>query len=460
MMQRRTFIQKIGLLGACYGLGMGPRIRLHAGEVLVNESLINDTVDYAAPAKLPKLINIFLYGGPSELAGNLSNLETINLYSQNPYPTRMLLPPDDVNSDVTANYFWKSAGGDLMEQMLAAGQMSIYRTIYRQKDDNKGHGRSVTQNLTGGLATDNPGIATTFSAILAANNPFGKNINDMVLPVVSFEGESVIFKKESLIIPDILHPIALDYRLNNPYSRTANYYLGASSDTLIEQLARSVSSGNSLYTGLENAFLKRSEISSFIESKFSPDILDANLPVDPDTGVAIVYPDTTFGRQMKAAMSLMVENPDTFFISVGGGGLGGWDDHSNAMANYPARMQNLMAAIQVALRHAELKSHDEIIINVFGDFGRNVNLNNAGGWDHGNNQNFYTFGGAGIGGRVLGQIIGETQWSGTANENRQFTVPKAGSFTAEPFSIASSIYRYFGIQNSEVLTGEPPLESI
>ncbi len=458
MMQRRDFMKRLGLLGACYGFGMAPRLKLRADEILITESMIKDQIDYSKPAVLPKVINIFLYGGPSELAGNLSNIQTINQYSQNPYPNAML--PDVDGSDVTANFFWRSAGGELMETMLASGDMSIYRTIYRIKDDHKGHGKSVTQNLTGSLSTENPGIATTLSSILSVYNPFGKDINDMVLPVVSFEGESVIFRKESLIIPDVMKPIALDYRLDNPYSRSYSTYIqkDSDSDSRLEQLARTVSGQNAAYEQVNGAFLKRSEIASFIESKFSPDILDANLPIDPDTGVAIVYPDTTFGRQMKAAMSLAIENEDTYFISVGGGGLGGWDDHSDALAEYPVRMNNLMSAVDVAVRHANLKAADNIVINVFGDFGRNVNLNNSGGWDHGNNQNLYTFGGGGIAGRTLGRIVGETEWSGTANENRQFTVPKEGSYSAEPFSIASTIYRYFGVENPEILTGEPVLE--
>lgn len=457
MMKRRDFMKRLGLVGACYGLGMAPRIRLHADDILIGQSMIQEQIDYLKPATLPKVINIFLYGGPSELAGNLTNMEQINAGSQNSYPSSMLLAPGDTGSEVTANYFWKSAGGDRMEAMLASGDMSIYRTIYRIKDDNKGHGKSVTQNLTGSLYTQNPGIVTTLASILATFNPFDKDINDLVLPIVSFEGSSVIFRKESLIIPDILNPIALDYRLDNPYNRSTNSYLGESSDALIEQLARSVSSLNSAQADMQNAFLKRSEIAAFIASKFNADAIGGNLPIDPDSGVAIVYPETTFGRQMKAAMSLAIENDDTFFISIGGGGLGGWDDHSNALDEYPSRMDSLMAAIQVAVKHANLKSQEHIMINVFGDFGRNVNLNNAGGWDHGNNQNFYTFSGGGIAGRTLGQIIGETEWSGTANENRQFTVPKEGSFTAEPFSIASTIYSYFGVQNPEILTGEPVL---
>ena len=450
-------MKRLGVLGACYGFGMAPRLKLRADEILITESMIRDQISYTKPSVLPKVINIFLYGGPSELAGNLSNIQTINQYSQNSYPSAMLLGAGEAGSEVTTNHFWSSAGGDIMESLLASGDMSIYRTIYRIKDDHKGHGKSVLQNLTGSLGTQNPGIATTLSSILSVFNPFDKDINDMILPVVSFEGESVIFKKESLIIPDIMKPIALDYRLNNPYSRATNSFIGDTSNDLIETLARSVSSEFTEYSDINNAFVKRSEIDAFITSKFSTDILNANLPIDPDTSAAIEYPTSTFGQQMKAAMSLAIENEDTYFISIGGGGLGGWDDHSNALDDYPARMSNLLEAIEVAVKHANLKSANHIVINVFGDFGRNVNLNNSGGWDHGNNQNLYTFSGGGIVGRTLGQIIGETEWSGTANENRQFTVPKTDTYSAEPFSIASTIYSYFGVQNPEVLTGEPPL---
>ena len=456
-MKRRDFIKQAGLIGACYGFGMAPRLKLHADDILITQSMLLGQIDYVKPAVLPKVINIFLYGGPSELAGNLSNIQEINANSQNSYPGALLGDPGDAASEVTANYFWKSAGGSLMETMLANNQMSVYRTIHRRKDDHKGHGRSVAQNLVGQLNTQNPGFATTLSAILSNTNPFGKEINDLVLPVVTFEGNSVVFQKESLVIPDILRPVALDYTLTNSYTRTANSIIGSATDERLESMARSISSMHEHHLDVQNAFAKRSAISAFIESKFSASVLEANLPTDPDTGTTLLYPDTTFGRQMKAAMSLAIENDDTFFISIGGGGLGGWDDHSNAMDNYPTRMNNLMSAIQVALKHAELKGNDRIAINVFGDFGRNVNLNNSGGWDHGNNQNLYTFGGSGIADRTLGQIFGETTWSGTANENRQFTVPAAGSYEAEPFSIASTIYRYFGIRNPEILTGEPIL---
>jgi hypothetical protein len=117
---------------------------------------------------------IFLYGGPSELAGNLSNIEDIAVNSQNSYPR--YLDPADENNDITTNQFWGSAGGSIMEELLANGQMSIYRTVNRIKDNSRAHGPSVTQNLVGNLDVFNPGIATTLAAILNTYNPFAKEI--------------------------------------------------------------------------------------------------------------------------------------------------------------------------------------------------------------------------------------------------------------------------------------------
>ena len=107
---------------------------------------------------------------------------------------------------------------------------------------------------------------------------------------------------------------------------------------------------------------------------------------------------------------------------------------------------------------------------VHGDFGRNVNLNSSQGWDHGNNQNLYTIGGAGVragGAAVLGKVVGKTERIGNSSENRQFTQPTSNSYEAEPMSIAATVYKYFGVQNSAILTasaqnndpdGTPPID--
>ena len=355
MINRRQFLKTTGLLGLSTMLPLS----FWKGQA---RAALPDSIQYVAPATIPQIISIFLYGGPSELAGNLTNMADINANSQNPYPGS--LDPANADNDITPNQFWGNAGGSIMEELLTNGQMSLYRTINRIKDDSKAHGRSVSQNLVGNLDLFNAGIATTLAAILA----------------------------------------------------------------------------------------------EFIAGRFNSENVNADLPIDPDTSTQIQYPDSNFGRLLRAAVSLAVSNPDTVFLSLGSGGLGGWDDHSGALDDYPGRMQGLMQALQVATRHMTLTNATNIVINVFGDFGRNVNLNGSMGWDHGNNQNFYTLAGSGLPGRALGKLVGKTQRIGTPFQNRQFTSPAAGSYQCEPFAIASSIFKYFGVQNPEVLTGESAID--
>ena len=454
MITRRQFLKTTGLLGL--SLALPPSLYKQEAKAA---SLGN--IDYVAPSTIPQIINIFLYGGPSELSGNLTNIEDIIANSQNSYPS--YLNPADANSNLTPNQFWGDAGGSIMEELLSDGQMSIYRTVNRIKENSRAHGSSVTQNLVGNLDVFNPGIATTLAAILNTYNPFGKDIDELVMPFVSFEGESRVFNLGDLDVPLNLRPIALDSNFQNPYERSRNWKLDSSDDNTnnnrLDSLAQSVSSsGSNQYGKVNEAFLKRAELAEFIASRFNSDNITAALPIDPDTSVQIQYPNSNFGNRLRAAVSLAVGNPDTVFISLGSGGLGGWDDHSGAIEDYPGRMQGLMEALKVAAKHMALESANNIVINVFGDFGRIVNLNNSMGWDHGNNQNFYTLGGFGIPGRALGKLVGKTKRIGAAFENRQFTSPTDDSYQCEPFSIASTIFSYFGVQNPEVLTREPAID--
>jgi len=245
----------------------------------------------------------------------------------------------------------------------------------------------------------------------------------------------------------------------------------------------------------------------------------------------LVYPQNNrFAELLRAAVTLCIHNPDTKLAMVGSPGLGGWDDHNSAMTSYEARMQTLMSAVRAAVKHIKYAVDDplaiadrgagpdndtsNIVINIFTDFGRNANLNNSQGWDHGNTQNFYTFGGRPLvrlddtlgeytprpsetvfpvktfdssavnqGARTepvavrpagaLGKIVGTTNIFGRAGQNRLFTKPSestdniysgpiadfdgvAGiaqqSYEFEPQAIASSIYSWFGVTNPEVLT--------
>ena len=349
-----------------------------------------------------------------------------------------------------------------MELMLAGGHMSLYRTVNRIKDQSKAHGHCIAQNLLGNLDFTHSGIAATLADILDAFNPFGRNIDELLLPIVSFEGSSGVFKPGNLFIPSNLRPMDLDANFRNPYTRSRNGYLDPQgsdiNDNRLDTLAKLISPQYPVYQKVNDAFEKRAVLADFIENSFNSAQVEADLPIDPATSQKLAYPDTNFGGRLKAAVSLAIKNADTVFISLGSGGLGGWDDHSGALDNYPGRIQRLMEALQVAAKHLELAAASNIVINVFGDFGRNVNVNDSFGWDHGNNQNFYTIGGTAIEGRSLGKLVGRTERIGTPFRNRQFTTPTAGSYQCEPFSIASTIFKYFGVQNPEELTGEPAID--
>ena len=167
---------------------------------------------------------------------------------------------------------------------------------------------------------------------------------------------------------------------------------------------------------------------------------DLTLPTDPDTGAELQYPaNNRFADQLRSAVTLAIHNPETMYISVGTPGLGGWDDHNNAVDDYRNKMAQLWSAMRAATKHINLSQGaptirggtrqvtDNIIINVYGDFGRLVNLNNSGGWDHANNQNLYTFGGAGVRptkeAAALGNVIGTTHREGNSKTNNQYTMP-------------------------------------
>ena len=441
MMNRRQFLKAAGFCGL--SLAIPPFIPYQkALAAPLPDNLVFQAPD---PDKIPQIIHVFLYGGPSELAGNMTNIAEISSNSQNAYPSGVV-------NNTTRNNFWGNAGGDILEEMLDEDSISIYRTIHRIKDNNRGHGRSIAQNLAGNLDPSNAGIAATLAAIVDKYALFGKPVDDLLLPFVSFEGDAKVFSPGDLDIPVSLRPINLDANFNNPYTRKNHSSLDDTNDGLIDDLANRVSAQFPQFEKVNNAFRKRAELAKFIDDTFNEDQIIADLPAGID------YPATGFGNRLRAAVSLAIKNKETIFISMGSGGLGGWDDHSNALSRYPGRMASLMAALQVASRHLAAEGADNVVINVFGDFGRNVNLNDSDGWDHGNNQNLYTIGGSAIAGRTLGKLVGKTRRIGTPFVNRQFTAPTDDSYRCEPFAIASTFFKYFGVQNPELLTGEPAID--
>ena len=473
-------------------------------------------VDYSAatvvaPPVMPQVINIFLYGGPSELSGNLTNIQEIEDNSQNSYAAgfggNILLNDVDgtgANGWITKNGFWRGtartndnfhldnngAGGRAMQFMLDNGHMSVYRTLFKKLDGTRSHRESLLQSFKGSLDIEgSAGVGTKIAAtlfqhrdkfvagtLLADGTPITDIVygTNMLLPFVSFEGETRAYQQDpDFQIPLLFRGITLDEGFDNPFSRSAP--ANGVSETDLNDLvglirtaqydARFAGAANSFNLG-EELDLKIGDIRTQNAGANLPDIpagLDAD-SVGLVGGGKLVYPNNNrYSNRIRAAVTLALVNPSSVYITVGGG-LGGWDDHNNGTDNYERRMNDLFEVMKVAMLHIKYfnsntlngfqrTTNDNIAINMFGDFGRRVNLNGNQGWDHGNNQNLYTFGGADLRPpNALGKVVGTTVRVGDPLTNNQVTEPAPVSYTAEPMSVAATVFSYFGVQNPELLT--------
>ncbi len=503
-MKRRTFIQS--------AMGAGTAIAVPSSLTL--SSLINPAfaapayseLDFAAPAVLPQVINIFLYGGASELAGNLTNVVDIDANSQNPYPDTLVDRNNGApGNGVTRNGFWAAAGGNDMEFMLEQGYMSIYRTVMKRKNTSRSHRENIFMGQKGSLDIEGtPGIGTRLAymlysqrsaiqstTVLADGSPIA-SVENMLFPFISFEGETTLFASDpSNPLPLRMRGLTLDEDFDNPYTRAGGNN-GDALDALVSKVQARYS--NSRFQQAINGFDLRQQLEERIGNLSAA--ADGELPVIDqvvDQGNnfnannnRLVYPNNGFANRVRAAVTLAIENPATAFIAVGTDGLGGWDDHNNGFDRYPVRMAQLMDTMDAAMKHIKysgtqtanvvstpgtagsgsplVRTTDNIVINIYGDFGRLVNRNNSNGWDHANNQNLYTFGGAAVQGRFgprqLGKIVGTTVRGGNSGQNNQFTLPTSESYEIEPLAIASTTYTYFGAQNPHVLTKDEAMNPL
>jgi len=526
MMKRRTFIKSMGAVGASAfmpsAFKLSTMYKNASAEVKYEDLTVN------APSILPQVINIFLYGGPSELAGNLTNIVDINNNSQNPYDTNGVFPGiTEFQSNgglITPNGFWSGAGGDEMQSMLDRSQMSVYRTLMKRIDGTRSHRESLLMSQKGSLDIEaGPGVGTRLAAALlqhrgefelntrlADGTPVSNlvsgtdnGVEALFLPFVSFEGDTRYFQQDpDFTLPLLLRGTTLDQNLQSPYSRSSD---DDPIKTALNDLVGKVMTPAKMsrFKGVVDSFALR----EFFEDKMAgldprgdPNNIKTITPTTDTSGdplpnvtlqadadaigvglnTPVRYPENQYTDRIRAAVTLALKNPSSLYITVGGG-LGGWDDHNNGIDEYPDRMNDLFAVMQAAMLHIKYSSNaatlpavpggatgsrttsSNIAINMFGDFGRLVNLNNSEGWDHGNNQNLYTFG---IDGQdsprpagALGKVVGRTHRVGDPGTNNQVTepvpsTPTAPNYEAEPMSVASTVYTYFGVQNPEVLTAD------
>ena len=407
-------------------------------------------------------IIIFLYGGASPLAGNLSNIDQIKENSQTNYDSYFR------GITKTPNNFWQEAGGLALEDLVANNDISVFRTCFskvREENNNKSHGPCTTQNQKGSFDENTNGILTNLAAILEHNNAITQ---DTIMPFVTLDGESTFYADQIPQLSPYHKPVSINEKLDNPYSRSNmrnwlfytkeekdssdNYYKSDEDggfDPALQKILDDLSLKNTKHKKIKEAFIQRGKLEKFIEnikSKTTPDLGENNYPAGD-----------RFAKNLETAVKILAHNPDTKVVTIGGGGLGGWDDHSNAR-EYAIRSESLFIALRSAMAHIKALNKDgNINIMVMSEFGRNVNLNSAFGWDHGNLQTFYLLGGKNYFNHK--GVVGETKLKVSGATNRLFLYPDDNSYSFEPMSIASTIYKIFGVTNPEVLSsGYNPID--
>ncbi|HEX7025790.1 MAG TPA: hypothetical protein VF268_00970, partial [Gammaproteobacteria bacterium] len=381
-MKRRAFIKSMGLGGTAIYIPSSLTISSLLNEAYaaspdyesVNYTL-PDTSPTASSNAFPQVINIFLYGGPSELAGNLTNIQEIETTSQNSYedniPGITRLQNDANPGLITPHGFWSGAGGDAMEFLINQGHMTVYRTMMKRFQDTGSHRQSIFMNQKGTLDIENtPGIGTRIAKMLETHVGTGnavfqhpslgnRTLANLVLPFVSFEGDTVLYAPDPENPLDLLQlkAVTLNDNFDNPYTRNNN-----PNDAILESLVNTVitQAERTRFSKIVEGFELRATMESFIgnlQTSFNsglPAVSDAaDQATDFDAGTGqLVYPNNnSFSRQVRAAVTLAIENPDSKFITVSNSGLGGFDDHNNGRDNYPDRMEDLFETLRAAMKH-------------------------------------------------------------------------------------------------------------
>jgi len=446
-MERRTFI-KLSLTASVALMmpDLGYSAALDLSKIRFSKSVFEENN--------AQTIIIFLYGGASQLGGNITNLSEIEKYSQNSYAEyfRGVTP--------TKNGCWQEAGGNEMERLLADGDMTLYRCCYsdkREKAGNKAHGVCTEQNQKGSFDTDGGGIVANIATILDAKGAIGSKT---LMPFVTMEGESTFYTEGTKALAGYLKPVGINERFDNPYERDVRnwiYYTEAERehdgywkkdeeggfDPALSSRMDTLAQKNNTTGKIKDAFARRGELAAFMKNVAGA--------ATPDLGEDAYPQNDSFSAKIEAAIKLLDKNPDTRIITLGTGGLGGWDDHNSAR-DYVDRMEALFRALRSGMAHLKaLGKEGTVNIMVFGEFGRNVNLNSAHGWDHGNLQNLYVLGGKNYFDHK--GVVGETVVDNTGSLNRLWLKPKSGTYWFEPPSIAATLYAIYGIENPDMLTG-------
>jgi uncharacterized protein (DUF1501 family) len=145
-------------------------------------------------------------------------------------------------------------------------------------------------------------------------------------------------------------------------------------------------------------FVRQGTATAYANSQRVEDVLRAARgPAD--------YPAFPLGMELRAIADLIRADLGIriFFAELGGGGIGGFDNHANQRDNHAALLRQLSEAVAAFihdLQRAQLL--ERVVLMTFSEFGRTLGENGRRGTDHGNAQPVFL-----AGGRLRGGLLGK-----------------------------------------------------
>ena len=116
------------------------------------------------------------------------------------------------------------------------------------------------------------------------------------------------------------------------------------------------------------------------------------------------YPQSGLARDLRTVAQLIRADIGIriFFTELGGGGIGGFDNHANQLGNHCALLHQLAESVAAFIYDLKRdKQLDRVLLMTFSEFGRTVKENGRRGTDHGAAAPMFL-----AGGRVRGGLVG------------------------------------------------------
>ncbi len=211
-------------------------------------------------------------------------------------------------------------------------------------------------------------VTTVFVGPIA--RPFGVNAERAIVPCVRSIQDLIIHSRESRS-----HSVRAAEQTS---ARTDNVLLEFLRDSVRDARARS----ERIRTAAESAVTRLSSSTS---------------------GTA-EYPSFGLARDLRTIAQLIRADVGVriFFAELGGGGIGGFDNHANQLGNHCALLHQLAESVAAFVGDLERdRTLDRVLLMTFSEFGRTVKENGRRGTDHGAAAPVFL-----VGGRAKGGLVG------------------------------------------------------